>query len=590
MTQQKSTKERPGVKPVRFQGALNATQPSRFRGVLGNGFSAWLGQRWGLGGRRALTPVAKSFRQARNPVAFGRWPRSMPRAQANYAFFPTLSLMVLVRPMASLLPASALPPAPRRPNGAKLQSKHEFWNNYAFSPTLALVMSLRSRGSQFSSAAARLALERQPERRHTFTLPIPRERLGLFFHAPLSREAHEWSHGYERSQEQTWKAFLREAGALSTNIRVAHLFETLHSHVFAAPAAMLKLVEPPPPLFQVRERLVVPRGQGNRTIVAGVSAPGSYVIPHFAAAFDGVGATAPGRLFPAWLPRTSGLPVQFIRAANLRRNAAALPHVTHTWLVSLPTGLETHPARIPSQVNEEGPVSPTLVLVGNHSTRLANHLPASGRLAVNLAMAGAKTAPPAIAAATVAASLTYAAHTGDRERNAAAPPHVTHIWPASLPTRMATHPARIPSQVNEEGPVSPALVLVGNHSTRLVNHLPASGRLAVKLAMAGAKTAPPATAGAALTPPLTYAESLTAGEMTERGAASFNQMALHYQQRESLAARNLSETLSDLRQSLSDFKKAPAPALAPPDVNQLTRQVYDELKRELRIERERRGL
>lgn len=519
--------------PARFQGALDAARPSRFQGIVGNGFSVWLGRRWGLSGGRAPAPVAKSFRQVRNPFVFGRWPRPAPSAPAHYAFFPTLSLAVVLRPMASLF--LSLSSAPERHGGATLPIKHESSTRSAFSPTFALALSLRSMDSQFSvSQFAAAATQPAPERRNEFTLPIPRERRSVFFLSLPSKEVRErsYSRERERSREQTWTAFLRETAALATSIPVAHWYEMFSSHAFAAPAAqnelvMLKLVERQPLLFQ--EWLVATMSRNNQTIAAGVPAAGSFLFPRFAATFEGAGTTTPRLPASGWSPRVRGLLAQSLRTGNGVQDEAA-------WL------RQSGPAR----------------------------------------------------ARAAGANFLLNWQTGMRFMTQAGSLNVTHLWPAPLSTQVGTSPARITYQVNVDGSVSSQLVLVGNHSMVLANHLPESGRVAVKLAMAGAKIAPPANEEATTTPRLTYAEPLASGETGEtaaQGATSFDQMALHYQQREALAARNISEALSDLRQSLHDFKQAPALAPpSPPQIDQLTRQVYDELKRELRIERERRGL
>jgi hypothetical protein len=73
------------------------------------------------------------------------------------------------------------------------------------------------------------------------------------------------------------------------------------------------------------------------------------------------------------------------------------------------------------------------------------------------------------------------------------------------------------------------------------------------------------------------------------GAPYFGPAALQYLQREAQLARGFSAALRDLRQSLIN-DKAPAAPQPAPQTDQLTRQVYEQLKRELRIERERRGL
>jgi hypothetical protein len=65
--------------------------------------------------------------------------------------------------------------------------------------------------------------------------------------------------------------------------------------------------------------------------------------------------------------------------------------------------------------------------------------------------------------------------------------------------------------------------------------------------------------------------------------------SLQYARQGALVARELAGSLRDLRQSLSDIAKVPAPA-QPPQIDRLTRQVYEQLKRELQIEKERRGL
>jgi len=65
--------------------------------------------------------------------------------------------------------------------------------------------------------------------------------------------------------------------------------------------------------------------------------------------------------------------------------------------------------------------------------------------------------------------------------------------------------------------------------------------------------------------------------------------SLQYARQGALVARELAGSLRDLRQSLSDIAKVPAQA-QPPQIDRLTRQVYEQLKRELQIEKERRGL
>lgn len=64
---------------------------------------------------------------------------------------------------------------------------------------------------------------------------------------------------------------------------------------------------------------------------------------------------------------------------------------------------------------------------------------------------------------------------------------------------------------------------------------------------------------------------------------------LQYAKQGALIAHELADSLRDLRQSLGDIAKAPAP-VSSPQIDKLTRQVYDQLKRELQIERERRGI
>jgi hypothetical protein len=74
------------------------------------------------------------------------------------------------------------------------------------------------------------------------------------------------------------------------------------------------------------------------------------------------------------------------------------------------------------------------------------------------------------------------------------------------------------------------------------------------------------------------------------GAPSFSSTTLRYAQREAQMVRSFRDALRDLAcQSLVNDKPPTAPPPAP-QIDQLTRQVYDQLKRELRIERERRGL
>ncbi|HET9532616.1 MAG TPA: hypothetical protein VFQ92_19840 [Blastocatellia bacterium] len=63
---------------------------------------------------------------------------------------------------------------------------------------------------------------------------------------------------------------------------------------------------------------------------------------------------------------------------------------------------------------------------------------------------------------------------------------------------------------------------------------------------------------------------------------------LFYARRDAGPARALASALHDFKKSLSEIKATPPAQL--PQVDQLTRQVYDQLKRELRIEKERRGL
>jgi hypothetical protein len=78
-------------------------------------------------------------------------------------------------------------------------------------------------------------------------------------------------------------------------------------------------------------------------------------------------------------------------------------------------------------------------------------------------------------------------------------------------------------------------------------------------------------------------------EAEARRAPYRSPSALQYVQQEALLARSVREAMRDLQQSLRNYQ-TPAAAPPPPQIDQLSRQVYDQLKRELRIERERRGL
>ncbi len=565
MTQQKSTNERIGVIPARFQGALNATRPSRFQGVIGEGFSAWLGQRWGLTGRRALAPVAKSFRQQKNPFAFGRWSKPSLSVPVNYAFFPTLSLAVVLRPMASWLPAAALRSAPERSGGASLQVTRQLLSSYAFFPALSPAGALRPMASRLSAAALRSAPERSggaslqvtrqllssyaffpalspagalrpiaswlsaaalrsaPERLSGASLPIKRKLLSGLFLPPMGGQERGWWHSqelrHELCHEQRWMAFVRKAGAPVTNLSVARLVETLNHRAWDGPAAMLKLIERPPQLFQAR--LGAAAGRENQVIAARVPASGWFVSLRSTADRNDAGRAALG----SRQPREAGLLAQTILTGESVRDEAR-----------------------------------ELRRVGQ-------------------SMAHSYAASPVLRWQTVMRLMTRAGA-----------PNVPPSWPAPLPTMVRANPTLLTSRLTGDGRSDAKLTLAGANPALLAHPLPGDGRRAVKFALVVAKPTSFAGEPVDAAPRLAYAAPLVTEEATARSAASFGQMALQYQQREAWAARNMGEALRDLRQSFSDFKKAPVPAPAPPPIDQLTRQVYDELKRELRIERERRGL
>lgn len=67
-------------------------------------------------------------------------------------------------------------------------------------------------------------------------------------------------------------------------------------------------------------------------------------------------------------------------------------------------------------------------------------------------------------------------------------------------------------------------------------------------------------------------------------------ISLTYAKPEAPQLGNLSQTLAQLQQTLNDTKPQPMAAAPAVDIHGLTRQVCDQLERELRIERERRGL
>lgn len=79
-------------------------------------------------------------------------------------------------------------------------------------------------------------------------------------------------------------------------------------------------------------------------------------------------------------------------------------------------------------------------------------------------------------------------------------------------------------------------------------------------------------------------------EAATRQVSRFTQSPpLYYARRGATQDRGLASALRDLQQSLGEIKAMPPPAIAP-QIDHLTRQVYDQLQRELRIEKERRGL
>ena len=113
---------------------------------------------------------------------------------------------------------------------------------------------------------------------------------------------------------------------------------------------------------------------------------------------------------------------------------------------------------------------------------------------------------------------------------------------------------------------------------------------AIYLTRSDSKRAPFNAGNVFTSPQLTLAARPAAGRETPApGASTSDPTALQYARREAQLARGFSDALRDLRQSLINDRRPAAPPPAP-QIDQLTSQVYDQLKRELRIERERRGL
>jgi hypothetical protein len=113
----------------------------------------------------------------------------------------------------------------------------------------------------------------------------------------------------------------------------------------------------------------------------------------------------------------------------------------------------------------------------------------------------------------------------------------------------------------------------------------------VSLRHAGPNVGPVSPAGSFTSIQLTFAAPQAGhGEAaTQQPVSRFGSSPpMHYVRQNATLVRGVTNALRELRQSLGDVKaQAPAP---PPQIDYLTRQVYDQLKRELRIEKERRGL
>lgn len=132
-------------------------------------------------------------------------------------------------------------------------------------------------------------------------------------------------------------------------------------------------------------------------------------------------------------------------------------------------------------------------------------------------------------------------------------------------------------------------VVVANARRQVLHKLTSMAAKGLRLILPS-KPVPALAENALPAPRLTFHTSRQTDAQAVTGRASRFATAppLDFARREANLARGLTEALRDLRQSGNEVKAA-APTLSPP-IDVLTRQVYDQFKRELRIEKERRGI